>query len=183
MKWNFEKRKIKDLFDHAKNPRRLSKDQSEQLKKSLEKFGQCEPIVINSDNTIIGGHQRVRTMRKLGRKEVDVYVSDSLLSEKEVEELNIRLNKNTGDWDWDILGNLWDPEDLLSYGFTESELEIDKETIEEIKSVTEPENEGNSPSKCTMVIKFKHPEHLQEAENRIRLIADEYEGSSCKVKL
>ncbi len=178
MKWKLEKRKVKDLYEYTKNPRTLSKEQAAHLHSSLDKFGQCEPIVINSDNIIIGGHQRLRTMRKMGYKEVDVYVPDSPLSEKEVEELNIRLNKNSGDWDWDMLGNAWDENDLIEWGFTEKEMHI-----EDIESSGEEAGEGPANKSCSMTIKFMDVGHLQEAENKIATIVDAYPGSSYKIKV
>ncbi len=125
MEWKLEKRKIKDLKEFAKNPRSITKHQMKEIKKSLDKFGLCEPIVINTDDLIIGGHQRVRALRSLGKREVDVYVPDITLTEKEVEELNIRLNRNRGDWDFDMLANTWETNDLIDWGFAEFELQID----------------------------------------------------------
>lgn len=178
MKWKLEKRKVKDLYEYAKNARKLTKEQAAHLHTSLDKFGQCEPIVINTDDVIIGGHQRLRTMRKMGYKEVDVYVPDSPLSEKEVEELNIRLNKNTGDWDWDMLGNAWDPAELVEWGFSMKDLHL-----EELPPGEEGKGgEQQPPKKASMTITFMDVGHLQEAENRIATIVDEYPGSSYKVK-
>ena len=125
MEWKLEKRKIKDLKEFAKNPRSITKHQMKEIKKSLDKFGLCEPIVINTDDLIIGGHLRVRALPSLGKREVDVYVPDITLTEKEVEELNIRLNRNRGDWDFDMLANTWEADDLLNWGFAEYELQID----------------------------------------------------------
>ena len=177
MKWNVEKRKIKDLHEYAKTPRYLHKVEAEHLQESIDKFGQCEPIVINRDGIIVGGHQRVRTMRKMGYKEVDVYVPDLPLSEKEIEELNMRLNKNIGNWDYDMLANAWDPEDLLEWGFTEKDLHMDAKEEEEEMAQEEP------PSKSSkMTIHFKDKAHLEEAEDRIGLIIDEYEGAFYKIK-
>jgi len=178
MKWTLEKRKASELHEYARNARRLSKHDAAHLQQSIDTFGQCEPLVINSDNTIIGGHQRLRTMRKMGIKEVDVYVPDQPLSEKQVEELNIRLNRNNGDWDWDMLGNAWDPTDLVEWGFTMEEMHLEQM----------PDKEGgeggDSPAKsCSMNIHFADVGHLQEAENRIAAIVDEYEGARYKVKV
>jgi len=122
MKWKLDKRKIKDLRQHARNPRKLGKHDADHLKESIKKFGQCEPIVINDDGTVIGGHQRLRTMQKLGYKEVVVYVPDSPLTDREVDELNIRLNRNNGDWDFDMLANAWELDDLFNWGFTEADM-------------------------------------------------------------
>jgi len=179
MKWSLEKRKVKELNEYARNARKLTKHDAAHLQQSLETFGQCEPIVINSDNTIIGGHQRLRTMRKMGFKEVDVYVPDTPLSEKEVEELNIRLNRNNGDWDWDMLGNAWDPTDLVEWGFTMEEMHL-----EQLPSKEEGEGEGGETGKsCTMTIHFSDATHLQEAENRIACIVEEFKGARYKVKV
>ena len=96
MKWKLEKRKIKDLKQHPRNPRQLSKKQAAHLKESLDKFGLCEPIVINQDNLIIGGHQRIKTLKKLEHKEVDCYIPERQLDEQEVDELCLRLNQLYG---------------------------------------------------------------------------------------
>lgn len=178
MKWSLEKRKIKELNEYARNARRLSKHDAGQLQQSIDTFGQCEPIVINTDNTIIGGHQRLRTMRKMGYKEVDVYVPDQTLSEKEVEELNIRLNRNRGDWDWDMLGNAWDPTVLVECGFTTEEMHL-----EEIPGKEGGEEGKGKGKSCKMTIYFSDATHLQEAENRIACVVDEFEGARYKVKV
>lgn len=178
MKWSLEQRKIKDLHEYAKNPRQLLKDEAAHLQESLSKFGLCEPIVINRDGTIIGGHQRLRTLRKMGYKEVDVYIPDTALTEKEVEELNIRLNKNTGSWDFDMLANAWDPSDLIEWGFTAQELHLD-----DLPEIEEGGAEDSPKESTSMTINFKKPEDLQEAENKISVIVDEYEGAHYKVKV
>ncbi len=178
MKWNLEKRKIKELHEYAKNPRQLHKYEAAHLQESLSKFGLCEPIVINRDGTIIGGHQRVRTLRKMGYKEVDVYIPDIALKEKEFAELNIRLNKNIGSWDFDMLANAWDPIDLVDWGFTPEELHLD-----ELPDIEGEGEDATSSESCTMNIHFKKPEDLQEAENKIRVIVDGYEGAHCAVKV
>lgn len=122
IKWHLETRKIKDLKPHAKNPRQLSKDQERQLMTSLEKFGLADKPIINTDGIIIGGHMRLKMLQKQKINEVECNVPDRTLTDSEVDELNIRLNKNTGDWDWDILANQWEVTDLINWGFTEDEL-------------------------------------------------------------
>ena len=99
--WNLKTFNIYDLTDYSKNPRSLTKQQFEQLKKSLDKFGLIDKPIINADekNTVIGGHQRLRVLRSENQKSVECWYPSRELDEKEVEELNIRLNKNTGDWD------------------------------------------------------------------------------------
>ena len=108
---------------------------------------------------------------------MDVYVPDTPLTEEEVQELNIRLNKNVGNWDFDVLGNSWDPNDLVDWGFSMEDLHL-----EQLPETEETES-NQEPKSCSMNIKFTYIGHLQEAENRIATIVDEYEGSSYKVKV
>lgn len=177
MEWKIEKRKIKDLLENDKNPRKMSKHAAQHLKRSMEEFGLCQPIVINWDNTIIGGHQRVRTLEKMGHEEIDVYLPDNPLSQEEVQRLGIRLNKNQGEFDYDLLANFWNPSDLLDLGFTQEELHL------ESLSGSECEESSQVPKKAVMTITFIDEGHLQEAENEISTIVDAYEGATYKVKV
>lgn len=120
--WKTEKRKLNELRPWERNPRQATEKQWQDLEKSLEKFSLADPLIINKDNTIIGGHFRWKVLKEKGIEEVDVRVPDRQLSEKEVEELNVRLNKNLGEWDYDLLANF--DEDLLKgIGFEDEELD------------------------------------------------------------
>jgi ParB-like nuclease family protein len=125
IKWNVETRKLSELKAYDKNPRRITEKGLSDLIKSLELFGLAEPIVINRDDTTIGGHARVQALKRIKGKaaKVEVYVPDRLLDEKEVQELCVRLNKNVaGTFDFEMLGNEYDPRDLIAWGFSEDEL-------------------------------------------------------------
>jgi len=121
-----EKVKIAELNPAEYNPRRMTNKQYEDLKNSLEKFGLVDPIIINSDNTVVGGHQRLRIMRELGAEFVPVVRVN--LSKEDEKELNIRLNKNTGEFDLDVLANNFEVDELKDWGFKDVELgfNIDK---------------------------------------------------------
>jgi DNA modification methylase len=126
--WHTEKRRLGDLIEWDKNPRQLKDHDAEHLKKSLDNFGVADPLIINTDNRIIGGHMRRRIMLQSGYKPddlVDVRVPERELTEREAEELAIRLNKNTGDWDFDALANNFELDDLLEWGFEKQELDLD----------------------------------------------------------
>ena len=110
-----EKKNIKDLIPAPYNARKSNAKQEAQLKASLEKFGVVEPIIFNKQTGyIVGGHFRVRELKKLGYKEVDCVIVD--LNEQDERELNIRLNANTGEWDFEQLANEWDSEELGNWG-------------------------------------------------------------------
>lgn len=116
--FNTEKRKLKDLIPATYNPRKMTEEQNTQLRKSLEKFGLAEIPVINKDNTILAGHQRIRLLADLEGVdfEIDVRVPNRLLTEVECKEYNIKSNKIQGMWDWDILANQFEAEDLFEWG-------------------------------------------------------------------
>lgn len=133
IEWTTEKRKISDLIEYEKNPRTLSEKQYLDLKKSLTKFDLAEIPAVNKDNMILAGHMRLRVLAELKGKdhEIDVRVPNRLLNEEEAQEYLIRSNKNTGSWDFEVLANEFEIEDLLNFGFEEFEFGIDKEDIEE----------------------------------------------------
>jgi DNA modification methylase len=90
----------------------------------MDSFGLADPLIINADGTMIGGHQRQNV---IGDPEqmVDVRVPSRQLTEREAEELAIRLNKNSGEWDFDMLANGFEVDDLLDWGFTDYELQLE----------------------------------------------------------
>lgn len=127
--WHNEKRAIRDLIPYEVNPRQITNKQAKDLKASLAKFGIADPLIINTDNMIIGGHQRKKILETLlgydPDYQIDVRVPDRELSIDEARELNVRLNKNVADWDFDILANNFELDDLLDWGFDKGELDLD----------------------------------------------------------
>lgn len=161
MNWKLEKRNISEVKPYENNPRRITEKGMKDLKKSINKFGLAEPIVINQDGTIIGGHARYLALKEQGVKEFDCYVSDKQLEENELKELNVRLNKNiAGEFDFDILANHFDLDDLLEWGFEEKELDINlwKEEIpeEKLDEVPEPQKEAISKLGDIFLLDGKH---------------------------
>lgn len=107
------------------NPRKHTDEQKNQLKESIKRFGLVDPVICNSakgrEDVLIGGHFRVEAAKELGIENIPaVYVCISDI-EKE-KELNIRLNKNTGDFDWDLLAK-FDEKMLEGIGFSSEELD------------------------------------------------------------
>lgn len=121
-----ESKLIKDLKPATYNPRQISTKQYNDLKESIKKFGLVDPIIVNKNNTVIGGHQRLKICKELKHIEIDCVVLD--LSKEEERELNIRLNKNSGEFDMDILANEFDIDELVDWGFKHIDigLNIDK---------------------------------------------------------
>jgi len=119
-------RDIDSLIFAEYNPRQLTKPQYQQLKDSIQRFGLVDPVIINKNkdrkNIIIGGHQRCKVAMDLEIKKIPCIEID--LTHERERELNIRLNKNTGGWDYDILANMFEMEELQDWGFDEKELKI-----------------------------------------------------------
>ena len=139
-------KKIIDLIDAEYNPRQLTEKQYEDLEQSIDKFGFVDPIIVNKNkdrkNVVIGGHQRIKIAKRMGINKVPCVELDLSLDQE--KELNIRLNKNTGEWDWDELANHFEVKDLIDWGFDEKtfndyldipdhkpEYEISSEILEE----------------------------------------------------
>ena len=174
-----EKRKISDLKGCDYNPRQLTKKQYNDLKKSISKFNYAEIAVINTDNTIVAGHQRLRILGELKGldHEVEVRVPNRELTKEEFDEYLVRSNKNNGEWDWDILANDFEIDDLKDWGFDDSEFGF--ETLDNLCDKEDRiEKSGNNN---VMTITFAHPEDLQEAETSIVEIASKYKAK-WKVK-
>lgn len=116
---------VKDLNPAPYNPRRWSDEATAGLTASIKQFGMVDPILVNSaanrHNIVIGGHFRLKVAKDLGHKTVPVvYVNIS--DEAKEKELNLRLNKNLGDWDYELLAEF--DESLLSdIGFDSEELD------------------------------------------------------------
>lgn len=121
--WSNIEIEIKELKAYEKNPRRLTSKQRLDLTESLKKFDLVEVPVINKDKTIIAGHQRVSVLKEMHGDEHKIYVRfpNRQLTEEELEEYLIRSNKNIGDWDWDLLRENFNKEDLIEWGFDEED--------------------------------------------------------------
>ena len=124
-----EEIEINKLKPATYNPRQISTKQYNDLKKSIERFGLVDPIIVNKDNTVIGGHQRLKIIKSLGEKTIGCIVLD--LNKEQERELNIRLNKNTGDFDMDILANEFDIDQLVDWGFKHIDLGLNIDKIDE----------------------------------------------------
>lgn len=141
--WRLEEIPIKSLKNHPKNPRQINKESSERLSEAMDRFGLIDKPIVNTDNTIIGGHQRIKILKNKKVKTVQCWVPDVELSEKELDELCIGLNLHQGTWDWDTLANQWETLDLLEYGFSEEKLLGTCKEADEILDEIDKENQGS----------------------------------------
>ena len=138
----FKKLNIADLVPASYNPRKALKPgdaEYEKIKNSITEFGYVEPVIVNTDMTIIGGHQRVTVLSDLGYKDIDCIVID--IDKTKEKALNIALNKITGEWNKELLEDLI--KDLKSSDFDVAFTGFDPPEIEQLfnsvhdKNITE----------------------------------------------
>ena len=86
------------------NPRTINDEEFGKLKKGLAEFGIVDPLIVNKDGTLIGGHQRLRAAKELGWMEIPAVVLD--LDKRKEKALNLALNKLRGEWDYGKLTSL-----------------------------------------------------------------------------
>jgi len=128
--WTTERRRLGDLIPWPINPAQIKEAAAKRLIESLDEFGQVQTLAISPDNEIYDGHQRQLVWgaaQKYGQDyEVDVRVSSRKLTEDERKKLVIYLRKGAvGEFDFDILANNFELDDLLEWGFERSELDLD----------------------------------------------------------
>ena len=159
LEWYTVQRKVSELVPYEYNPRKISDLDKERLKKSLEKFNLVEIPVIDIDNTLIGGHQRVIILFELGRGEeiIDVRIPNRKLTEDEFKEYNLRSNILNGEFDYEKISEFFSDINLTEIGFdinsfndfiqseNDVKIEIEEEEKGEItlKSIDYPPNTTN----------------------------------------
>ena len=110
-----------EIKRNPNNPRVIKDDRFEKLKKSIEEFPKMmklRPMVINSDNVVLGGNMRLKALQDLGYKEIpDDWVKRAEeLTEEEQRRFIIADNVGFGEWDWVDLGVNWDADKLDEWG-------------------------------------------------------------------
>ena len=109
--------KISDVKLNPNNPRLIKDDKFKKLVQSIKDFPEMldiRPIVVNKDMIILGGNMRYRACKEAGIKEIPVIITD--LSEDKQREFLIKDNTSGGEWDWDMLANEWNVEELQEWG-------------------------------------------------------------------
>ena len=137
--WQIEKRKLADLKPHSKNPRQFTDKGMKDLENSINSIGFMQPININQDGTILSGHARTLKLKEMGETQVDVYVPDRMLTPKQEEEVLVRANANTaGKWDWDLLANNFEIEEINEWGLEVPDMEVEELEAKEDDFDAEP---------------------------------------------
>ena len=118
---------IDTIKENSSNPRFIKDDKYKKLLKSLKEFPQMlekRPIVVDENNTVLGGNMRLKACKELGLKEVWIDTAEGW-TEKQKSEFIIKDNVGYGEWDWDILANEWDSIELIDWGLDVPNIEDD----------------------------------------------------------
>lgn len=110
--------KIGDVKVNPNNPRLIKDDKFAKLVQSIKELPQMleiRPIVVNSDMVVLGGNMRLKACKEAGLKEVPIIIADNLTEEQQREFL-IKDNVSGGEWDWNMIANEWDADQLNEWG-------------------------------------------------------------------
>lgn len=125
---------IKEIKPNPNNPRVLKDDKFKKLVQSLKDFPEManvRPIVVNTEMIVLGGNMRLRAMQEAGWKKAPVQIVDWSIEKQ--NEFIIKDNVGFGEWDWDVLANEWNENELITWGLD----------IPELKAIDEAEEGDN----------------------------------------
>jgi hypothetical protein len=115
---NITQAKISDVKANPNNPRTIKDDKFDKLVKSIKDFPemlQIRPIVVNSDMVVLGGNMRLKACKEAGLKEIPIIRADKLTADQQ-REFIIKDNVGFGEWEWQMLANEWEAEELDKWG-------------------------------------------------------------------
>ena len=110
--------KISEVKANPNNPRIIKDDKFQKLVKSIKEFPEMlniRPIVVNADMVVLGGNMRLKACKEAGIKEVAIIKADDLTDDQQ-KQFIIKDNVGFGEWDWGMLANEWNAEDIESWG-------------------------------------------------------------------
>jgi len=120
--------KINSVKLNPNNPRIIKDDKFKKLVQSIKDFPEMlniRPIVVNQDMIILGGNMRYKACKEAGLKEVPIIVTD--LSEEKQREFLIKDNTSGGEWDWELLANEWNAQELEEWGLDITGFDVNAE--------------------------------------------------------
>lgn len=135
-----EKIKVSQLLSNPNNPRVIKDDKFKKLVNSIKEFPEmleARPVVVNPDMIVLGGNMRLKALKEAGVKEVPVYVAS--WDEIKQKQFIIKDNVGYGEWDWDIIANEWDTEELEEWGLDLPDFSIGEELEAEEDDFDVPE--------------------------------------------
>lgn len=161
---------IKSVKSNPNNPRIIKDDKFNKLVKSIKEFPKMlkiRPIVVNNDMVVLGGNMRLKACKEAGLKEVSI-IKASDLTEEEQKQFIIKDNVGFGEWDWEIIANEWNAEDLTEWGLDvwQQPVEVDYSILDE-EDVSDQLKDMTDGVKKAIQIEFE-AEHYEEAYQLVK---------------
>ena len=125
--------KLKDIKPNPNNPRIIKDEKFQTLVASIKEFPQMleiRPVVVNKDMIVLGGNMRLKALKEAGLTEVPCIIADEL-SEDQQRQFIIKDNVGYGEWDWEMLANQWDVNDIEKWGLDLPGFDINAENLGE----------------------------------------------------
>ena len=169
---------IKNIKVNSKNPRIIKDDKFAKLVKSIREFPEMlekRPIICFTDVdgkfVVLGGNMRLKASQEVGLKELPIILADDWTQEQRNEFL-IKDNVGFGEWDWDMLANEWDSENLTDWGLDvwQAPVEVDYDILDEEDVSDQLENMTDGVKKAIQ-IEFE-AEHYEEAAELVKFWRD-----------
>jgi DNA modification methylase len=123
---------IGELKPNPNNPRIIKDDKFKKLVQSIKdlpEMAEVRPVVVNTDMVVLGGNMRLKAMREAGWKEVPIEVVD--WDEDKQRQFIIKDNVSGGEWDWEMLANEWDADELQEWGLDLPDMQVKELEAEE----------------------------------------------------
>lgn len=116
--------KINDVKMNPNNPRLIKDERFKKLVKSIQDFPEMlniRPIVVNDDMVVLGGNMRLKACKEAGLREIPVIKAINL-DENKQKQFIIKDNIGFGEWDWEMLANEWNSEELSEWGLNVADM-------------------------------------------------------------
>jgi len=165
-----EKVSVNKIKVNPNNPRLIKDDKFAKLVQSIKDFPEMleiRPIVVNDDMIILGGNMRYKACKEAGLKEIPI-IKASNLSEEKQREFLIKDNVSGGEWDWDMLANEWDVDQLTEWGLDvwQAPIEVDYSLLDD-EDLSDELNDMADGVKKAIQIEFQ-AEHYDEAYELVK---------------
>lgn len=160
-----QKMKLSDIKPNPSNPRTIKDGKFKRLVESIKSFPQMldiRPIVVNSDMIVLGGNMRLKACKEAGLKEVPVIIAGDFTPDQE-REFIIKDNVGFGEWDWEMIANEWNTEELVDWGLDvwQAPADVDYSILDDAGLDGQVEDMAGGVKKAIQ-IEFE-PEHYEEA--------------------
>ena len=174
------------------NPRTITEDDFEKLKKSLVNFRKMlslRPMVVDEDWNILGGNMRYQALCRLRDEGVEGFTEDipdewvkqdTTLSAAEKREFVIKDNQQRGRNDWDALANEWDDEELREWDVEAAEWSKQDVNLDDFFNASPEEEQSVNNIKIQIIIPASYEDNLNEIKSAITNTLEEWKG--CKIK-